>query len=130
MSTGTTYSINVALAMYTGTKVWVPRLRYDRNAEKLQYYNDAGGYTDIATVTHYAKDYNFSTIKLVVDFERGEYVRATVFGNEFDLSGIPVWTTGNATDARVLFMTEIVGLTAVPSTVYVENMILTENEPL
>ena len=128
MSADSTYTIDMAVSVFDGTNLTYAILRYNRNTKKLQYYDDTGTYQDIATVDHRAINQNFSTVKLVADFANAKYVRATVFGSEYDISDKALRVVGNATDAHLFFKTVITGINATPSTVYIDNMILTENE--
>ena len=85
----------------------------------------------IATgVTHYASIYNFSSMKLVVDFENKKYLRAIVFGVEYDISDYDIRQVAAPTAKLLSYGVSSVNPTASEKTLYIDCMIATENEPL
>ena len=100
------------------------------NLEKLYYQSGAPAWVEIGDVGCINNRFNFSTMKMVVDIEAGEYVRAICFGKEYDLSGIAIYSAASGIAPHLYCESGIKGTTAGGGTVYIDSMIITENEPL
>lgn len=124
------YGIYLDLDYDDGTTMVVSSLRWWQFTNKLEYVNSDGVYTTISTdVKRTIENPNWSSIKLVIDLSTAKYVRALMFGQEFDLS---------AHDIRVGITTSIPHIQATfkmmagenaAKTGYLDNVIFTENEP-
>jgi hypothetical protein len=128
-STGTDYYITSSIYYYDGSNFYAAELKYDRNAEKLYYMDSSGAYVEIAALTCLNHINSFSTLKVVADFDDAKYVRAMCFGNEYDLSTHSLYTSGSAIVKHIKAFSEVKGITAGGMQVYIDNMVLTENEP-
>jgi len=76
-----------------------------------------------------AYDHLFHTAKLVIDLKTGKYVRLIVDRTEYDLTAYALYT--HESDVLPMLQTTLMLVTneAADSTIYVDNMIITENEP-
>lgn len=94
------------------------------------YYNQKKKWQDLSGIfILHSEDYLFNTAKLVVDYEKREYVRLIVNDTEFSLKGVPYYTD-SLTAARFLrFYIEFRPHTNVAVPTYVDDVILTQNEP-
>lgn len=89
--------------MITATVRQGGHLRVDPVNKELQYKSAAGVWTKIADI-HDVYDTNptFFNMKIVVDFESGEFVRAYLNELEYDLSGIGLRITTIGGDRKYL----------------------------
>lgn len=123
------YSHRCNIYYYTGSDFYRATLKYDKNTEKLYYLNSSSSYVEIADIPYSANKYNFSTFKVVVDLTNMKYLRAICFGNEYDLSEHTLYSTNSAVTRHIKGSSIITGIDATAFSVYIDNMILTENEP-
>lgn len=105
-------------------------LRYDRANEQWQYGDDTTGWTafleswDVLVTTNM-----FHNVKVVIDATTGLYVRAIVDGVETDLSAYSLRSVTVAGDALLQPRLRFTGLDANNDECYVDNVIITVNEP-
>lgn len=106
------------------------RLRYDRYNTTMAYLNSGGTYTDLSgTPSHQLLYHNWNTIKLVVDYETKKYVRALLNSFSWDLSDIaPKFNAGVYTPALYI-EARITNKTIGDHYIYLDDVILTQNEP-
>ena len=112
------------------TKYYTGEIRYNVDTGVLDMLNSGGTYTTIDTVRYGKYIYNFSTFKLVADIETKKYVRAIVFGVEYDLSQHSLKSVGAPSGCYLVSRVTIEGLAAGVNTAYIDNIVLTENEPI
>jgi len=123
-------TIRFYLAGYTGAVFFGAEIMYIHDTGKLYYWNSAGAYVEL---TRYDGTYvNFGSwfyMKLVIDADTKKYVRLIFGSSEYDLSALNMRSNADASESMlVLFITNRAG-TAAASTVYFDNVILTQNEP-
>ncbi len=98
--------------------------------QTLFYLNAAGGFTAISSnLPIRSSIFEWSTLKLVIDIQTRQYVRAIFLGQAFDLSGIALNVSSNT---LLRLLTTVFTLTTyvnAAKTAYFDNYILTENEP-
>jgi len=108
-------------------------LRLDSELGKIQIYNSAGTYTDIATISQtvglFSNKNRWADIKLVMNVSTNKYVRAILYGIEYDISDYNIYTSASVAPRKVQGSIEIKTKEAVTHAVYVDNFIITENEP-
>jgi hypothetical protein len=123
-------TLRLYLAGYNGTSYFGSEIRYIHNTGVLSYWDGAGNYITLPRYDYIqTDDGSWCYIKLVIDTETMEYVRLIFGAQEYDLSGIPMRNNADATERLlVLFIYNRAG-TAAASTVYFDNVILTQNEP-
>ena len=127
-SADTFFNLYIKLRYYDGTTVYDAELQYLYSTGAL-YVNTPGGVVAIEAIPRYKSMYNFSTLKLVADFSSGKYIRALMFGKEYDLSAYTIRTAGSGSVKHIESMFEVKGSATAISTVYVDDMVITENEP-
>ena len=126
-SADTAFDLHLKLQYHDGVTVHDAELMYKYSTGAL-FVNTPTGSVGIDSVDRYASIYNFSTIKVVADFSTDKYVRALMFGNEYDLSAYTIRTAGSASIKHIEPRFEIVGAAGSAATAYVDDIILTENE--
>lgn len=123
-------ALYLILDIYTGSKVLDTSIAYEPSTNKLYYESSAGAMVELASdVNLYAYSYLFHAFKLVVNGESEEYVRLIVNDVLYDLAGVAVRT---AADARAPYMevsVMAVGDSGGNYSIYVDDVILTMNEP-
>lgn len=127
-SAGVDYYILASLYYYDGTNLNAAELKYDRTAKKLYYLNSVPAYVEIAVDECINYTTNFSTFKIVADFSTGKYVKALCFGDEYDLSAHSLYIDGSAIVKHLKSGVKVQGITAGGMQVYLDNMVITENE--
>lgn len=116
--------------IYNGSTLRIWSIRYDDANDRLQYFNSAGVAVTIASALNLPiQQTNFHTLKLVVDYSTGEYVRLLLNNVTYDLSGIAGRSLASAVAAHQRVFVDLVGIVAQNNTVYVDDVILTQNEP-
>lgn len=78
--------LDVDIEVHNGTLKTLGRLRVDTGAHEVQYLNATGGHDVIDTVANifFVEDV-LHILKIVIDFNEHQYVRAIVDGNRYDL---------------------------------------------
>ena len=120
--------IGVDLRVYDGTNERRGMV-YIKNDTGDVYLNYAGPDPLIGNVSFLRSKYNFSTIKMVVDLEEMKYVRCAVMGEEFDIWQYDLNTAADAAIPHLMFGTQVYS-GSVGGTYYIDNIVLTENEPI
>ena len=121
------------LTIYTneGDIDFVPAIRYDPVLKILYYYNDLGVFVAFAAdvMTYKAINY-FAQMKLVFDLDTGYYVKCLFGADEYDLSEYK-FPQGGGLNLNWLGVNYKVTSRATPttSTTYLDDVILTQNEP-
>lgn len=127
---------NDDVKIYTFTEVYregvlyTTSLLYDHSIPALQVQKTDGFYEDLMPGLDLRSGDAWHTIKLVSDFSRtGEYIRVILDNNEPFVFGRParVTATGNADHVRVALAGRT--LTAANNDMYVDDVIVTQNEP-
>ena len=129
-SATTSLKIDMKLRYHDGVNMGKAEVRYDTGTQILSYMADGGGYVSLGTLPYNHVITNFSTMKIVADFEKSEYVRLVFFGSEFDLSGITLDSEASALARSLTLEMRIWSEGAGVGVAYVDNMILTGNEPI
>lgn len=119
-----------SLECSTGSVWKIGRIKIDFTNFKLQYYNNVADYVDIATgFKLYPGDKLFHTIKLVCDMENDKYVKVIIDNNQYDLSGIALSTGSTSTEPMALVRTFLYSESGYNGYIYLDDCILTQNEP-
>ena len=105
-------------------------VRYDY-ATKLLQVSNAGTYVTLATGLKLVVfgDYLYHDTKLVVDLSSNRYVRFILNDSEYDLSAYSRRELSSTESPHVNVEIRVYGIVTVASHVYVDNVILTQNEP-
>jgi len=116
--------------IFDGTNRHHAELRYDTANNKLQYLDEDGNYQDLATgLVLLSGFYLFNTIKVVIDPATQQYVRVILNDVEYDMSGIDYRLTANAASPYWIQTVKIDEGIAAAYGIYVDDVILTQNEP-
>ncbi len=123
-------AFDIAVAVYDGTNLTSGRLRYDAVNQKLQYLDENGVMQDLATGVGLHDHYNmFNGFKLVVDLEEGEYERAILNEAEYDMEGIALEQSADGHSPVIKLGIRNTGMGGKNGIVYVDDVIVTQNEP-
>ena len=113
-----------------GTRLYNATVRVDGNTGRLQYQNNTGAYTTFGNPITQIDDIHFwHKMKLVYDTDLMEYVRFLFDGNEYDLSGIPLYSIASALTPRIDVCISLVSDGAAIYTAKIDDFILTHLEP-
>lgn len=115
---------------YTGTGYYLFRLRYDYATELLQFFNSAGAWETVDSgIAFYPERRSYNPMKLVVDLVHNEYNRALFTDSEYSLDGEGGFFVAGASAPYLAIGAYAVGAAAGNYTVYLDDIILTQNEP-
>jgi hypothetical protein len=118
------------VTVWDGTEASTCGIMYDGTAKTLSYYAANGAYTPFATGIDLSNvPTPFYTSKLVVDIVNNQYLRYIFGANQYDLSGIPMYTAPSPLPPHALFQVLLTGLAGSNPSIYVDDYILTQNEP-
>lgn len=118
------------LYVYTGSARHEFTLRYDVAAEVLQHMDEDGNYTNLSPGIALRKsDVLFNTLKFVVDLESEAYVWARLNEGAWAMAGIAGREVAVASAAYFAIYVGFIGTTGVNVTGYVDDVIITQNEP-
>lgn len=113
-----------------GTNQLQPQIRYDKTNQVLEFFNNGSTFTSLATgLDLTALPTFFHTWKMVFDMASGEYVRVILDNTEFDLSGNPVLSAASALEPHLQLAVFLAGRAAQNDTMFIDDVILTQNEP-
>lgn len=106
------------------------RLRYHYGSWALQYQDGSGAWVTFATTRTLAGSlYQFSDMKLVSDPAAGEYVRCVVNSASYSLAGVGAYSTPLVAAPSRLLDIYLYGVEAENDVLYLDDVILTQNEP-
>lgn len=130
LTTTQTEWIQVGIHISTGTQLWLAQLRLDPLNQVIAYLNSGGTYTNLAgTYNLYNASHVWNHVKLVIDENLLEYAYARVNQYVFDLAGIAVQQTATVTQTTMLAYVSSAGSLVANPDIYVDDIILTQNEP-
>jgi len=105
-------------------------VKLDVTNGQLQVYEDGTGYVNVQAVDIPTVSYAFCWIKVVIDATTGHYVRLMFNDVSVDISAYSYSTIVSATAGLMLCQFTNTGRAANNDVVYVDDIILTVNEPL
>jgi len=113
-----------------GTSRHYARMRHIMSTHTWQYYDSGGTYRDLSpTVELYKRDEFFHTMKFVFDLATLYYSHLKVNDTTFDLSDKKYRKTTLGTGYHCYFYIRVENNAAVEATSYIDNVIITQNEP-
>ena len=122
--------LSIIYQLYDGTNRVTYEVRWVQDDLELRYGNSAGGFTAFASGIDLLQSADlFHTWKLVGDPLAGEYVRCILNDVEYPLSGIAAPVAADASLPHMLVNVVIEGRLGQNDTVYVDDAIITQNEP-
>lgn len=115
---------------YSSVGSYEGALKLDLNADTLSYQPSVGDDVVICHDVPWVVDLEmWLMLKLVIDWENNEYIRAILGHTVYDLSGIPLKTNGTGVAPRSRVYIYFVSKDNNNREIYVDNFILTQNEP-
>lgn len=124
------YQVSITLWVFTSTTYKGLYLKYYPGDDAL-YYEDIDFYEkelDLDADFRYADDC-FNTIKMVGDFENGNWLRVITNKGVYDLSGIELFGETGIYDPMVKFRIQVYSASGDNAIVYIDDVMLTLNEP-
>jgi len=121
--------ILLSMILYDGVHSTSFTVKYLPASNKWQYQDSAGAWQDLATgVDLSAHLKRFHTAKLVVDLETGDFVYFLYDDTEVSMAGIAGYQEEDATLPAIDTMAYLLGGAAAAATIYIDDVILTQNE--
>lgn len=124
-------SMSFQLQLYDGTQVSMGSIRWIKDTSTLQYWGSDLAYHDMTPL--YGLPYSnwlFQTLKLVVDFENGKYERFIIGERSYDMRDYDLYTVASGDYRRVAAAIFVESSAAGSALAYLDNVIITQNEPL
>ncbi len=116
--------------IYDGVNYTRFNVKYLPASDKWQYYGSDTAYHDLITGQALAASTNlFHVAKLVVDPEAGKFYYFLIDGTEVSMAGIAGYAVANAGAPRLEAWIALHGGAAAAATIYVDDIIITQNEP-
>ena len=128
-SGGRPEEIIIALYIFDGTTLHQPKLRFQASRGYLQYENTVPTYVDVCVATPPALVNFFFTVKFVIDMSLIKWDRVLYAGTAYDKSAYGYKTGASAVKPYGYVRVKALNSGAVTSTVYVDRIIVTTNEP-
>ncbi len=123
-------NIQLRFAYYDGSNEILYWIIFDVANERIRYYNEAGNWINIDSSFKFSGiNIPFLVAKYVMDLENNEFIRLKILGNTYNLSGFLPYSSGDTTISSIMMGVVIYSLTGLNGIIYVDNMILTQNEP-
>jgi len=127
---GATRYVNLYLDVYDGTWWYKFYLRYDHSNGAIHYYGLGPAWVPLVNVGILFSDFNvWHNLKLVVDLSTKTYVRALVDGVVYLMTGFVPYRFGSLLTPHIHPGGSVVTTTAFVAELYIDNFILTQNEP-
>lgn len=118
------------LVIYDGTTLHVAKIYWHNGTNRFYYYDENNNAQVLATgIDLNQPAHGFNVVKLVCDFSAGKYVRLIYNATTIDMSALSFYQTASATAPRMVLEFWVDGVTGQDPTVYVDNVIVTQNEP-
>jgi hypothetical protein len=128
IDTNTAY-VRAFVEHYIGANSPYGYVRLDVANDKLQLYSQAGEWMDVASIAVNKYVGNYCWLKLVIDQTAKYYERALYNETEVDLSAYPCPTTTSGWSGSILAQFGHTGREGYNDVVYVDELVLTVNEP-
>jgi len=125
-----TKTVQGSIYHFDGTTEYISLVTYDHANSRLRYTDNDAGNVDLAT-SYTLEDLldTFHTMKIVIDSSTKKPVRLLVDENTYDLSAYTAKENAGSGGERIqLAVTHISDHASVKS-IYIDNVILTQNEP-
>ena len=115
-------------------RVTRPQIRYYITTETLKYLDSDNVLQTLATdviIESTSEERCFNTMKLIVDLDNKEYKKLLLNENTYDMSGIKIRSmAGTSHPVAMLEIGNISDPTTAYGIMYVDNIIVTQNEPI
>ncbi|KKM27720.1 hypothetical protein LCGC14_1571830, partial [marine sediment metagenome] len=128
---GVTSEVDLQIARYDGSNLVLGRVFYDAVNERLRYRDSADVAVTLATGVALSTVAGvFHYMKLVVDLESDEYVKVLLDNVAYSLTGVALRTQASATAPGFAILALNRGVAGESHAVYLDRVIITQNEPL
>jgi len=122
--------LDLVVDVFDGTNQVEYYVWWDADAETLNYLDVNGDVVVLATgVDPWKSQTLFHTLKLVVDSSAAQWVRLILDDQQYSLAGVAGWVIGPGTDRRLRLTVRLWGHAGDNDTLYVDDPIITQNEP-
>ena len=122
--------IDFEISVYDGTNWLKGIIRYDDYYNNLYYWSSTETWGNIALgVDLFHGTSCFHTVKLVVDLPNQKYVRVILNEVEYDLSSVSLYKIASDVTPVMYCYVDILSHVVTNGTAYVDDVILTQNEP-
>ena len=116
--------------LFDGSTKHFARVKVDIANSLIAVFTTGASYSNVLTgMNLYSSNYMWYTIKLVWDWTTGFYKRLLWNGQEYDLSAIPIYSVPSGGPTRLDLEVQANGLAGGAATQYLDDAILTQNEP-
>ena len=120
----------IYLHEYDGTNYYAYGLRWNNSNDTVEYYDEDGSWQSAGiTAALRAESRLFHTMKMVVDTDDNVYVRALLNRHKESLADISPHQVASSLYYHYRFYAEYFGSTDGTTTGYLDDLILTQNEP-
>lgn len=122
--------MEIIVYVYDGSNYWDFEVRWHEDTDEWQYMDGDGNWQALSPTVLLAREiYTFIDTKLVIDLDTKEYVRLICNNVAWDLSGKAAWSDVSSYAPRVVFMITAYTRANNACTVYLGNLLVTQNEP-
>lgn len=125
-----TQTLMVGIYVHDGVNYNRGHIRYNPTTNILEYYTTLGAWATLVTPLDLHENIHmFHILKLVVNITTQEYVRVIVDANEYAMTGLALNTVLSPVAPMLYVIVDHEGDGANTSDVYIDDFILTQNEP-
>ena len=117
------------IRIYDGVNETTCSFRYDLGAKTIEVETPSGWIEVLTGITMSQLGMFFLPIKIVCDMDSDYYTRLIVGNDEVDISEYPLYYVGTTTSKYLLLYPFLSGSSDGASEAYIDNFILTVNEP-
>ena len=117
------------MLVYDGTNISNAWLRLDMKGNTAIIITSTGQVTIATSPFNSAANNAYTAIKWVIDTVNDKYVRLLINDTEFDISSHVIAGGGSTTDKFIHVINNLHGVAAGTQLAYLDNIILTQNEP-
>lgn len=122
--------VECSLYYYDGTTRAYYAIRYNQADETLEYYGtDSAWHVFVSDIAPYPREYSFNTLKLVVDLNAVEFVRAILNEKEHSMADLVPWNETFDFTPYLQMQIKLENPAAAAKVVYIDDVIITQNEP-
>jgi len=127
---GTTDFLDLRTAIYTGNDKYRMHVKIKVNPDEISIYNPDEGYDAIHTKEiYYDGSSPFHVLKVVADIVSGNYSRLVFDGIDYIITDYPLYSVGSEIWPHLSLHYNLENTLAASQTVYIDNVIITMNEP-
>ena len=128
---GATGEVQLELSQHDGNTFLAGSVLYDPVNDLVRYIDSAGNWTTLASsVNLVTSDYVFHRMKLVTDIVNEEYVKVLLDDQAYSLSGVALHNNPVQGLGGLSIQVTNQGVVGESHAVYVDRVIVTQNEPL